>query len=1180
MKFRLIVLLSMSALAAFLGCTGDEIHPVGRFDVSGPVVSGDLDPMKHALQVLSLQASDLQRPVAYEEDYRTLARLPLIDQLSRSPFLLQQWAEETSANFQQAAEIGIADLLLAAAETLNGGVRYPDRKLSQTQSGLRLADAVRYMYDKHDTAPDVVIFDSIHKAGLAVSFEQALCRLVISLTDASLLLGRAYAGLSDAEKSYLREWPERYFFPDGKTFNFLTAPTHTQTKLLSIAQKIDFADVFTAAAWATRAVDEFMRSLPEVRQPAQFFRNSSAPNGFRLDVPTPLGSIIIAGMDDDKHFLTGLLTIDIGGNDIYQSVMRAVKRPAGRLSVLIDLDGDDVHDAKSGRAAQGFGNLSVDLLVDLHGNDYYRAGDLSQGCGIFGVGMLADYDGSDTYEMGLIGQGFGLFGVGILIDHRGGDRYTMTGLGQGAGATMGAGILCDGEGNDKYLADRNRVRGNLQPDDWSHVQGVGLSVRSPDWRHQASIYGGIGFLSDGGGDDFYYSSHENCMGASYLLSIGALVDHGGDDQYIPEKGLGIGYAVHLGTAVFIDHDGDDRYYGNLMSGGSAADRSIAIMIDHSGDDIYGPSEDYLKIRIKNEAQNKNEALSEADLLNRLRPRLAQNAYAAARKPRAFGMLIDFSGNDRYTANPDGFGGSFGGLLAPVEPKDWSHAILFDLGGKDVYSYTGRKNNQYVKSMGHALCYDTEVSASVFGNGTDSVRVGEYLKPKRRSSAAVEDRNFQAAALLGDPDAFKRFSARGRFVGADDSVGAKALLRKLQASENNELNMELLEIVDALLFAGNMPDGPKASLMMLLDARDPSVRIFAAGRLGRWKIRSALGALLLKANDPDETVRVQFIRAIGRISDTRAVDFLLEVGSTDPSIVCRREAFLALSGLAASGEEIQPEIADKISANMISALDIKDEIIRTAAAAALVCCVGRPSVNKALNRSLLDESVYVQRAAAKSLIASGTKSAIPVLIESLRFPSIDTRQHYDHELAKDLAFYCGIDFPAQSRYEYTTWKNWWVKNNKNVDLELNLAIRSQIEQAFAQKTESDGIALFELMRSRYPHNVVIRNRYTQYCREWITMRLLTRKQVDHMVLRRCLRLQEIVTNLQPDEAEHWVGLAYFQYRLGNYQNALAGMETALQIDPDNPFYRELRDAYRLLLKQNRKDNTPKPAQIQG
>jgi HEAT repeat protein len=1174
MKVRLLLLLIGTAAVLLPGCFGDESPPADHFGESVPIADSDPDPLTHALQILGLQEGELRRPYANEEDYRTLARLPLVDQLSSSPFILQHWAEETSLHLQQAGQNGIGELLPAAVKILNGRVSYPGRSRQEQPSDIRLVDAYGYLCDRYNVAVDQTVIDSIQQAGLGDAFERELAHLVIALTDAARLLDRAYAGLSAKEAAYLTQQPERYFYPDGLMFNFLTAPTHTQTKILSIAQKIDFSAVSTAACWMSAAVDSFIRSLSSNRRIEPDLRDQLLPENFRLEIPTVLGSMIIAGMGDDHHTRSGALIVDLGGNDTYALLGRAGRAPARRVSVLIDLAGNDVHDANNSRSVQGFGNLSVDLLIDRQGDDRYRAGDMAQGCGMFGIGVLADYDGNDTYEMGLMGQGFGLFGVGLLIDRGGDDRYTVTGLGQGVGSTMGAGILCDGAGADKYLADRSRVRGKLPPDDWSHVQGTGLSVRSPDWGRQASLYGGVGLLSDGGGNDFYFSSHENCMGASYFLSVGSLVDHGGNDWYIPDKGLGIGFAIHLGSAVFVDHQGDDRYYGNLLSGGAASDRSIAVMVDRSGNDIYGPGEEYLKTIVVEEARQQRRQLTEEDARHRIRERLAQNAYASARKPKAFALLIDYRGNDRYTANPDEFGGSFGGQIPPAEPQNWSHAVLFDLGGDDEYSHPGRENGRYFKSMGHGLLYDTESEPSVLDGRLHSAARWKTRQPQMRTPTSAANPVAREVSLLGDPDTFKRFSARGRLVATGEPEMVRELLRLLMVSEDKELNREILEVVTGLLFAGKMPDDPKASLKKMLDAKDPEVRIFSAGEFGRWRIRSALSSLIQKGKDPNEAVRIQVIRAIGQIAAGEAIDFLLEAGSSDPSLACRREALLALSRWAAANQSVAPETARRVSDAMSKALEDEDEVIRTAAAGALACCGGPNPVREALDRALTDESVYVQRAAARSLIFNGFKSGIPALIETLQFPSIDTRQHYDHELAVDLSYFCGVDFPAESRYEHATWKSWWDENREKVDLQRNLHIRHQIERAFAETKESEGIEIFEDLRRRYPHNVVIRNRYVQYCSEWIKLRLLTRKNLDRPIFLRCLRLQEILTQLQPDNADRWVGLAYFQYRLGNLRHALADMETALQLDPNNRSYHEKRSAYRLLLEESRTKAKPK------
>ena len=199
------------------------------------------------------------------------------------------------------------------------------------------------------------------------------------------------------------------------------------------------------------------------------------------------------------------------------------------------------------------------------------------------------------------------------MDQSGDDRYMISSLGQGTGSTMGYGALVDVDGNDKYLSERSVKRGNLVGDNWNHVQGAGLSIRSPEWTKQFSIYGGIGFLSDGAGNDVYFSSHGNCMGSSYFMSIGALVDHSGSDKYFPRGGAGLGFAVHLSNAIFIDRDGNDYYFGNKVTGGASADRSVAVMMDYNGNDVYGPTMDFARKEVEAELRQQNLKASQKEM---------------------------------------------------------------------------------------------------------------------------------------------------------------------------------------------------------------------------------------------------------------------------------------------------------------------------------------------------------------------------------------------------------------------------------------------------------------------------------------------------------------------------------------------------------------------------------------
>ena len=362
------------------------------------------------------------------------------------------------------------------------------------------------------------------------------------------------------------------------------------------------------------------------------------------------------------------------------------------------------------------------MLIDLSGNDRYRAGNMAQGCGLYGVGMLADTEGDDHYEMGFIGQGFGAFGIGLLIDGRGNDRYIINGMGQGAGSTLGFGGLVDRQGNDKYLADTRRRRGLLVPDRWAHAQGAGLSVRSPDWVNHVSYYGGIGFLSDGDGRDFYFANEGNCMGSSYFMSLGALVDHRGSDTYIAQNGYGIGFAVHLSNGILIDREGDDRYFGKFYTGGVGSDRSIGTPVDYAGDDMYGPSDLDGEKDVSNRFERLDASRHASENTHQAYRHMAELSYGSAMKPKGLGFLIDYRGDDQYFANPLEKRESCGGVVPTEMPDDWGHGLLLDLSGRDFYLKEGRKDNHYCLYLNHGLTYDTQYEgqvASHWGKGNSS-----------------------------------------------------------------------------------------------------------------------------------------------------------------------------------------------------------------------------------------------------------------------------------------------------------------------------------------------------------------------------------------------------------------------------------------------------------------------------
>ena len=860
-----------------------------------------------------------------------------------------------------------------------------------------------------------------------------------------------------------------------------------------------------------------------------------------------------------------MLTIDLGGNDHYSGPIAAGHLMPGRVSLAIDIDGNDVYDAGNKTFSQGFGSMAVGVLVDLAGDDRYRAGDMSQGIGIFGVGLIADGEGNDIYSLGMLGQGFGVFGIGLLVDKSGDDRYMISGLGQGVGSTMGYGALVDVGGSDKYLAKRGANRGNLIGDDWNHVQGAGLSIRSPEWTKHFSIYGGIGILSDGAGDDVYFSSHGNCMGSSYFMSIGALVDHLGNDKYFPKGGYGLGFAVHLSNAVLIDQNGNDYYFGHKMTGGVGSDRSVAVMVDYDGNDVYGPTMDFARNETETELRQQNLNVSQTEMNQYIQEKLADASYGSALKPRALGILIDYKGNDHYFARQDGWGESFGGVMPPVNPRDWSHAIHMDLEGHDAYVQDAKQDNTYVKYFGHGLCYDTEYRGNQIIAKQPLPPVESFTFKAAKLSSYIENSavNIEVQDLL-ESDLFRRYTAVGKIIEKGPAI-LPDLISVLRVSENNELNRDLIEILISFIINRQMRPQHSKDFAALLQAKDPFVQKFAVLAFGWHQVKSSVPFLIQTLEGATKPMRSHIIWALGRIDSSEAIDAIIDKGFSEDDAGCRREAYIALENHLRQFKTIDVVKNVKIIERLQIGLEDSDEVVRLYAATALQDFGQDPEVKQALMKRLQDVSAYVRRAAAKSVILNGATEGIAVLIETLKFPSIDTFAHYDRELAKDLAFYTGIDFSEEKRYTYTTWNNWWRQNGTQINLKQNLEIMRSINNAFEVTREEEGIAIFEALMMANPENVVIKRRFQRFCYEWITFKLLTRQEITEDILKRCLRLQKIKAKLDPADAGGFSSLAYFHARLREYEKAIAAIQIAIDLDQDNAEYRNTLKKY-VYLKQ--------------
>ena len=115
-------------------------------------------------------------------------------------------------------------------------------------------------------------------------------------------------------------------------------------------------------------------------------------------------------------------------------------------------------------------------------------------------------------------------------------------------------------------------------DEGAGDQGIMFGI-----RHISS--GGIGFLYDYKGNDFYESGNFS-QGTGYFYGLGLLIDDMGSDRHIGSR-YSIASSAHSALGILINNKGNDSYqtlYGSSM--GIAWDNSNSFFLDESGNDVY------------------------------------------------------------------------------------------------------------------------------------------------------------------------------------------------------------------------------------------------------------------------------------------------------------------------------------------------------------------------------------------------------------------------------------------------------------------------------------------------------------------------------------------------------------------------------------------------------------------
>lgn len=608
-------------------------------------------------------------------------RLPYFDGLLARPlkipnftremlFRYTVWMTGDSSNFATPTQRKVrplAGLIYNSARNLGHDVgRYgfdytpvvpADRPLAQTLERVLRADArdpgnvIVYPLPTQDWSNDVRNAE-LQAQKLPPGLERVVASLLIAIDEAAVWRNRSLAAIPRAQ------WPYIY-----RTTTLEESQCDAHTFDQTVYDAAAAFDVMSASWGASLLAQAVEKAVPELR--------SFLGHTVSLDLPTPLGRVIIAGGGNDVHYASDCaLLIDLGGDDSYFGPAGAAshERP---VSVLIDLSGNDRYENRhSGIAAQGAGVLGFGLLLDLGGNDSYSSRTFSQGCGRFGVGLLYDESGKDTYSSDGFSQGAGMYGIGILFDRAGDDSYSTVYYAQGYGFSAGLGLLADGSGDDSYIADDTQLThvGDETPKhNESDAQGYGAGRRG-DHTDGHNMSGGLGILHDLSGDDSY-SAGVFAQGSGYWYGMGVLNDHAGDDTY---RGVffNLGAAAHFAIGALFDDAGDDRTDLVMTLGlGTAHDASAAIYIDADGNDSYTMS------------NGDDRACSLGSALN-----------------NSFALFLNIRGNDSYAPV-----GNALGYATARQRGEWviyapSTGLFFDIGGRDTYTFRfGGENSSWSTS---------------------------------------------------------------------------------------------------------------------------------------------------------------------------------------------------------------------------------------------------------------------------------------------------------------------------------------------------------------------------------------------------------------------------------------------------------------------------------------------------
>lgn len=748
---------------------------------------------------------------------------------------------------------------------------------------------------------------------LPEGLEESLVILSEALMEAATLRQEALARLSASEYRMIVDNPMEYFFDDRNPdrINFFLAETKSQITVLRVMQKIDLTKIFMGTKILTEAIEITRPKLQWVHKRTIAVQNAE----ILLEFDSPLGLILVGGPGVNRHDRDAALLLDLDGSDVYSNNAGGSLHVRGGIACLIDMGGNDLYtDLRAG--VQGSGLLGIGILVDFHGEDTYVGGDWSQGAALGGAGIVYDEKGSDKYRAGVLSQGSGTFGIGMNIDVDGHDFFIGDSFCQGFGSTLGFGGLINIWGRDNYIA------GTAGTDRFSRMDGIAqgsaAGCRAQNRDRDLGVWGGIGMLVDAHGNDTYRSKY-NSQGSGFFLSLGVLVDNEGNDFY-DCTGNSQGYGAAFAAGLLIDQEGEDLYTGIRLVQSAVEGDALGMLLDYSGDDIYRHT--------------------------------GSCGQACGFPPGGFALFIDYRGTDRY----EGGGRAQGYVLPPANPLHWPFACLIDHEGRDIYFSPGslelfHENDTAWQNSRGGVGIDTVINPPMYFAGQQgSSRIQHYQMDAVKTLETLEPNKL---SRLGSLDAYTRFFAQSDIVNRGVEILPEiAGAVDLGHSEfRRTLEDAIRLILDDPAARNHLP-----ALQPMLSSIDPETKHFVLELYARYEFKGASHLLQNLLDDTSPRVRSSAARVLGITRDTQSVPELLKMAGHDVNPACRREAIRAIASIepenhrAAFRESLRDpdptvritameavgEIQDRESVGILQLMAAaEDEYIRRSAGKALI-----------------------------------------------------------------------------------------------------------------------------------------------------------------------------------------------------------------------------------------------------